>query len=105
MMVTDNPEYIIRMAMVGFHPGTVIYDEALAEGFIPDKVAYLESGKFEFNGSKLDDATHGELKNRLIFLNEVAALREVVDMDTDQDGKISATEPREKEEMHQVLNL
>ncbi len=39
---TENPQNIIRMSMVGFHPGTVIYRDAVARGQIKDKIKFLE---------------------------------------------------------------
>ena len=32
--LTENTRYIIRMAMVGFHPGTVLYRDAVTRGQI-----------------------------------------------------------------------
>lgn len=65
---TENPKYVIRMAMVGFHPGTVIYRDAVAQGHIKDKIKFLESGEFEINVTDIPDAAYKELRNYINFL-------------------------------------
>ena len=63
-----NPQYIIRMAMVGFHPGTVIYRDAVANGQIKNNMEYLENCEFEINVTDIPDAVYVEIRNHINFL-------------------------------------
>ena len=64
----DNSQYIIRMAMVGFHPGTVIYRDAVARGLIKDKIEFLEKCDFEINVTDIPDAAYTEIEHYINFL-------------------------------------
>ena len=64
----DNSKYIIRMAMVGFHPGTVIYRDAVAQGQIKNRIEFLEKCEFEINVTDIPDAAYKEIEHYINFL-------------------------------------
>ena len=71
---TENTRYIIRMAMVGFHPGTVLYRDAVARGQIKDKIEYLEKNEYEINATEMPDAAYSELNDYINFLVKVIGI-------------------------------
>lgn len=51
----NHPEYNLRAAWIGYHPGSRIYDEALAKGLIGDPIEYLSTRSSEINGTAMTD--------------------------------------------------
>ncbi|MBF0381331.1 MAG: cobalamin-dependent protein [Magnetococcales bacterium] len=64
----DNPQYIIRMANVGFHPGTFIYESAVERGLITDRIKYLQDDKFEINATTISDEEYVSSSRYIQFL-------------------------------------
>ena len=64
----ENRDLQINLIMLKVYPGSRIFEDAVADGRIPDGVAQLhEPGR---NFSKIDDATHAALLNRIMEFNE-----------------------------------
>ncbi len=89
---TDNSHYVIRMAMVGFHPGTVIYRDAAANGFIDDKIEYLENCVFEINATEMPDYAHKELEHYINFLNKSIGIAGKITSVTERGNGLMALE-------------
>jgi len=53
---STHPQYNLRSANIGYHPGSRIYDEAVGRGLIGDPITYLEANQCEINGTSLSDA-------------------------------------------------
>ncbi len=53
---STHPQYNLRSANIGYHPGSRIYDEAVNRGLIGDPITYLEANQCEINGTSLSDA-------------------------------------------------
>lgn len=51
----NNNHYDMRWALIGYHPGSQIYDDAVARGLIKDPIAYLADGNCEINGTAMSD--------------------------------------------------
>ena len=64
----ENRDLQINLIMLKVYPGSRIFEDAVADGRIADGVAQLiEPGR---NFSKLDDASHAALLNRIMEFNE-----------------------------------
>lgn len=50
--MANNNRYDLRAAMIGYYPGSRIFDDAVKKGLITDQVSYL-SGSAEINGTSL----------------------------------------------------
>jgi radical SAM superfamily enzyme YgiQ (UPF0313 family)/Flp pilus assembly protein TadD len=88
----DNPRYIIRMAMVGFHPGTVIYRDAVAKGQIGDKVEYLEKNEYEINVTDISDAAYAELFQFIHFLGRTIGIAGKITSFTERGNSLMTLE-------------
>ena len=67
----ENRDLQINLIMLKVYPGSRIFEDAVADGRIADGVAQLiEPGR---NFSKLDDASHAALLNRIMEFNETPA--------------------------------
>ena len=87
---TDNPQYIFRCVNVGFHPGTVIYEDAINKGIIKDKVKYLTDSKCEINATMLSDADYKNLSNRLFFTTTIIGITgRVLSLSENEDDTLS----------------
>lgn len=61
----ENNRYELRMAFIGYHPGSRIYDDAVRRGLIPDPVAFLDRQSPEINGTALSDGQYMLLRQRV----------------------------------------
>ncbi|MGP1675525.1 MAG: radical SAM protein [Burkholderiales bacterium] len=52
---SNHPQYNFRVAYIGYHPGSRIFDEAVARGRINDVTAYLKSDQCEINATTMSD--------------------------------------------------
>ena len=67
---SNNPQYNLRFANIGYHPGSRIYDDLVAAGGIGDPIAYLLSGQCEMNGTSMSPqefAVSRALANRALL--------------------------------------
>ena len=51
----NNSRYNLRFAMIGYHPGSRIYDDAVKRGLIRDPIEYLLSGNSDINATSMSD--------------------------------------------------
>lgn len=91
---TDNPQYIIRISMVGYHPGTVIYRDALARGLIEDKIEYLEKSEFEINGTEIPDDAYTKLGPFLRLFNSNIGITGKITSVTEQGNGLMTLETK-----------
>lgn len=63
--MASNSRYDLRTSLIGYHPGSRIYDEALEKGLIKDPLLFL-SGTPEINGTILSDEDFTRLKMRVM---------------------------------------
>ncbi len=64
----DHNHYDFRVANIGYHPGSRIYDEALGRGLIADQMDFLTSGTPEINATAMSDAEFDEVKSTIHYL-------------------------------------
>lgn len=58
----DHNHFDLRVAYIGYHPGSRIYEEAVGRGLIADPLAFLRSGTSEINATSMTDAEFAEVK-------------------------------------------
>lgn len=58
----DNNRYDFRVANIGYHPGSRIYDEAVGRGLISDPQEFLTSGNPEINATAMSDEELNEVR-------------------------------------------
>lgn len=61
-----NHHFDLRTAFIGFHPGSRIYDDALARGLIGDPVAFLLDGQAEINATAMSDEEFTRLREEIV---------------------------------------
>lgn len=61
----DHNHYDFRVANIGYHPGSRIYDEAVGRGLISDPMDFLTSGTAEINATAMSDAEFDEVKKTI----------------------------------------
>jgi len=88
----ENPQNIIRMSMVGFHPGTVIYRDALARGEIKDKIEYLEKNEYEINVTDIPDDAYSELSRYIYFIGKTIGITGKITSITELGNSLMALE-------------
>ena len=60
--MVNNNRYDLRTALIGYHPGSRIYDDAIKNGLIKDPVKFLLSDSAEINGTALSGADFQSLQ-------------------------------------------
>lgn len=82
----DHNHYDIRVANIGYHPGSRIYDEALGRGLISDPLKFLTSGAPEINATTMSDAeleeVMGTIRDLLRSFGFHGKLRSVVRLES-----------------------
>lgn len=58
----DHNHYDFRVANIGYHPGSRIYDEAVGRGLIADPQEFLVSGNPEINATAMSDEELNEVR-------------------------------------------
>lgn len=62
----ENYRFDLRLAFIGFHPGSRIFEDAVERGLIEDPQAFVMSNKPEINGSAMTDIEYTDLKNTIV---------------------------------------
>jgi anaerobic magnesium-protoporphyrin IX monomethyl ester cyclase len=62
----ENNHLDLRTAFIGYHPGSQIYEDALAKGLIDDPLAFLLAHNPEINGTTMTDQAYSDLKNVIV---------------------------------------
>ncbi|MBF0384080.1 MAG: cobalamin-dependent protein [Magnetococcales bacterium] len=62
----ENNHLDLRTAFIGYHPGSTIYEDALAKGVIKDPLDFLLLNKPEINATAMSDEEYNLLKNFII---------------------------------------
>ncbi len=78
----ENNRFDLRIAFIGYHPGSKIYEEALAKGLVKDPLAFLLSQQPEINGTTMSDAQYTELQNEIVphYLNVFGFPGKILDL-------------------------
>lgn len=63
-------EYGINLEVIDVFPGTYLYQYAVEQGIISDKLLFLEQGCPRINVSRLDDKEMNQLLEKVIYLSE-----------------------------------
>ena len=61
----DHNHYDFRVANIGYHPGSRIYDDAVGRGLISDSQEFLTSGNPEINATAMSDAELDEVRKSI----------------------------------------
>jgi radical SAM superfamily enzyme YgiQ (UPF0313 family) len=88
---SNHPQYSFRFANIGYHPGSRIYDEAVASGRIGEPIAYLLSNQCEINGTAMSREgfiTSRVLANRALLSFGFAG--KLVDVASDANKRLTA---------------
>ena len=67
---SNHPQFDFRFAKIGYHPGSLIYDEAVKKGLISNQLEYLQAGNCELNGTAMSTDDFG-LANRLLTRTQI----------------------------------
>ncbi len=89
---SNHPQYNFRFANIGYHPGSRIYDDALARGLIADPVAYLLSGNSEINATSMSDEAF--LASRLLTSRAIVSFGfagKLLDLNSSDPKVVTAT--------------
>jgi anaerobic magnesium-protoporphyrin IX monomethyl ester cyclase len=66
----NHLEYGINLEVIDIFPGTYLYQYAVEQGIISDRLLFLEQGCPRINVSKLDDGEMNQLLEKVIYLSE-----------------------------------
>jgi len=89
---SNHPQFDFRFAKIGYHPGSLIYDEAVRNGLISDQLKYLQSGNCELNGTSMS-ADDFDLAHRLIRRAQITFgyTGRLLGCKTDKNGAVNLT--------------
>jgi radical SAM superfamily enzyme YgiQ (UPF0313 family)/predicted SAM-dependent methyltransferase len=88
----NHSEYNFRFAYIGYHPGSVIYDEAVNRGLITDRLDYLLSGNCEINATAMPHADF--IKTRILanrYFQSFGFAGKLLNINTQNNKHIIAT--------------
>ncbi|MEN6374033.1 MAG: radical SAM protein [Smithella sp.] len=66
---SEHAEYVLELNMINIFPGTPLYNHAVSEGIIRDKVKYLKDGCPLVNVSQLTDKEYADLSSYIYESN------------------------------------
>jgi len=72
--MADNSHFNVRTALVGYHPGSRIYEDALKRKLIADPVQYLIDGKPEINGTAMSAEDFTKMRTEVALYSTVFGL-------------------------------
>ncbi len=56
-----NIRYQLGLSQIYTYPGSPLYKKAIANGLIPDRLAYIEEGRFVVNGTTMDQEEYDQI--------------------------------------------
>lgn len=88
----NHPQFDFRFAKIGYHPGSLIYDEAVKNGLISDQLKYLRSGNYELNATSMSTDDFA-LAYRLIKRTQITFgyAGKLLDCKIDKSGTVNLT--------------
>jgi radical SAM superfamily enzyme YgiQ (UPF0313 family) len=87
---SNHPQFEFRFARIGYHPGSLIYDEAVKNGLISDQLKYFQSGNYELNATSMSTDDFG-LANRLMMRTQITFgyAGKLLDCKIDKSGTVN----------------
>jgi hypothetical protein len=89
---SNHPQYNFRFANIGYHPGSRIYNDAVARGLVVDPIGYLLSGNSEINATSMSDQDF--LTSRLLTSRAIISFGfagKLLDLNSSDPKAVTAT--------------
>ncbi len=88
----NHSQFDFRFAKIGYHPGSLIYDEAVKNELITDQLKYLQSGNCELNGTSMSTDDFA-LAYRLVTRTQITFgyAGKLLDCKIDKSGVVNLT--------------